>query len=99
MNEPCDDRSDGQLRVLREFVEEGASIDGDVLEIANDAWVVHGVVGYDGEVPIALFGTYDEAKHVLDQVPRTTGLCWDAIELRDRRRESRQAPHEAPCGS
>ena len=69
MNEPCDDRSDGQLRVLREFVEEGASIDGDVLEIAKDTWVVHGVVGYDGEVPIALFATYGEAKHVLDQVP------------------------------
>ena len=37
--------------------------------------------------------------------PRTSlrpagGLCWDAIELRDRRRrESRQAQCEAPCGS
>ena len=69
MNELCDHPSDGQLEVLREMMEEGASIDGDVLEIAKDTWVVHGVVGYDGEVPIALFATYDEAKHVLDQVP------------------------------
>ena len=72
MNEPRDDPSDGQLRVLGELVEEGASIDGDVLEIVKDTWVVHGVVGYDGEVPIALFATYDEAKHVLDQVPPAT---------------------------
>ena len=71
MNEQCDNHSDGQLRVLREFVEEGASIDGDVLEIATDTWVVHGVVGYDGEIPMAVFDTYNEAKHVLDQVPGT----------------------------
>ena len=45
MNELCDDPSDGQLEVLREFVEDGASIDGDVLEIVKDTWVVHGVVG------------------------------------------------------
>ena len=71
MNEPCDNYRDGQLRVLREFVYEGASIDGDVLEIATDTWVVHGVVGYDGEIPMAVFDTYNEAKHVLDQVPAT----------------------------
>jgi hypothetical protein len=70
MNEPYDDPSDGQLQVLREFVEEGASIDDDVLEVAKDTWVVHGVVAYDGEIPIAVFDTYDEAKHVLDQLPR-----------------------------
>ena len=86
MNELCDDRSDGQLQVLREFVEEGASIDGDVLEVAKDTWVVHGVVGYDGEVPIALFDTYDEAKHVLDQVPRDTRYALrDASRQDDRR--------------
>ena len=75
MNELCDDPSDGQLEVLREFVEEGASIDGDVLEIVKDTWFVHGLVGYDGEVPIALFATYDEAKHVLDQVPPGHSIC------------------------
>ena len=74
MNEPCVDHGDGQLRVLREFVDEGASIDGDVLEIAKDTWVVHGVVGYDGEIPMAVFDTYDEAKHVLDQVPGDRAL-------------------------
>ena len=86
MNEPCDDRSDGQLRVLREFVEEGASIDGDVLEIVKDTWVVHGVVGYDGEVQLALFATYDEARHVLDQVPWATPYALrDAFRQDDRR--------------
>jgi hypothetical protein len=63
------DPSGGQLQVLREFVEQGASIDGDVLEIVKDTWMVHGVVGYDGEIPIAVFDTYDGARHVLDQVP------------------------------
>jgi hypothetical protein len=72
MNELSDDPSDGQLEVLREFVEEGASIDGDVLEVAKDTWVIHGVVGYDGEIPMAVFDTYDGAKHVLEQVPRAT---------------------------
>ena len=55
---------------LREFVEQGLSIDGDVLEIAKDTWAVHGVVAYDGEIPFAVFDTYDEARNVLDQVPR-----------------------------
>ena len=72
MNELSGDPSDGQLQVLREFVEEGASIDGDVLEVARDTWVVHGFVGYDGEIPMAVFDTYDGAKHVLEQVPRAT---------------------------
>ena len=40
----------------------------DVLEIGNDTWAIHGVLPYDGEVPIAVFHTYDEAKHVLDDV-------------------------------
>jgi hypothetical protein len=70
MNEQSDAPSDGQLQVLRELVEEGASIDGDVLEVAKDTWVVHGFVGYDGEIPMAVFDTYDGAKHVLEQVPR-----------------------------
>ena len=86
MNEPRDDPSDGQLRVLREFVEEGASIDGDVLEIVKDTWVVHGIVGYDGEVPIALFATYDEAKHVLDQVPRASPYALHDASRQDDRR-------------
>ena len=86
MNELCDDPSDGQLEVLREFVEEGASIDGDVLEIAKDTWVVHGVVGYDGEIPIAVFDTYAEAKHILDQVPWATRYVLPDAFRQDNRR-------------
>lgn len=83
MNDLSDAPSDGQLQVLRELVEEGASIDGDVLEVAKDTWVVHGVVGYDGEIPIAVFDTYDGAKHVLEQVPRATRYALpDRVSMR-----------------
>ena len=65
---------DDQLQVLREFAEDGVSIDGDVLQLTKDTWVVHGFVGYDGEIPIAVFDTYDEAKHVRDQIPRSHAI-------------------------
>ena len=68
MNESNDNEPDSQLRFLEELLEENTSIDGDVLEIGNDTWAIHGVLPYDGEVPIAVFHTYDEAKHVLDDV-------------------------------
>ena len=79
MNEPCDTRSDDQLQFLRELLEEGASIDGDVFEIAEDTWIVHGVAGYDGEIPMAVFDTYDEAKHVLDQALGPWGSEQDGV--------------------
>jgi hypothetical protein len=71
MNERHDDHSDGQLRIVQELMEENASIDGDVLEISKDTWAIHGVFPYDGEVPIAVFDTYDEARQVLDEVRDT----------------------------
>jgi hypothetical protein len=67
MGESCDTHPDSQLQFLPELLEEGASIDGDVFEIAEDTWMVHGVAGHDGEMPMAVFDTYDEAKRVLDQ--------------------------------
>ncbi len=68
MKEPNDNDSDSQLPFLEELLEENTSIDGDVLEIGNDAWAIHGVLPYDGEVPIAVFHTYAEAKRVLDDL-------------------------------
>ena len=72
MNEPLDMHSDRQLQFLRDLLAENASIDGDVLEIAKDTWAIHGVFPYDGEVPMAVFDTYEEAIYVLEEVRRTT---------------------------
>ena len=72
MNEPRGKHSDRQLQFLRELLTENAWIDGDVLEIAKDTWAIHGVFPYDGEVPMAVFDTYVEAKYVLDEVRGTT---------------------------
>jgi hypothetical protein len=65
------DDPDRQLQFLRALLEENAWIDGDVVEIGcDDAWAIHGVIPYDGEVLMAEFDTYDQANHVLDQVRR-----------------------------
>ena len=60
--------SERQLQFLRELLTENAWIDGDVVELAQDTWAIHGVFPYDGEVPMAVFDTYVEAKYVLDEV-------------------------------
>lgn len=72
MNIPRDDHSDRQLEVLREVEREDGWIDGDVIEIAKDKWVIHGVIPYEGEVELAVFETYEEAKLVLGAVPEAT---------------------------
>jgi hypothetical protein len=66
MNDPRD-RAD-QLQFLRVLLQENASIDRDVLEFGNDGWAIHGVFPYDGDVPMAVFATYDEARQTLDEV-------------------------------
>ena len=70
MSQSRDRDPDRQLQFLRDLLDENAWIDGDVLEIGNDAWAIHGVIPYDGEVLMAEFDTYDQANHVLDQVRR-----------------------------
>lgn len=72
MSSPRDSGPDRQLQFLLELLEENALIDGDVLEISNDTWAIHGLVPVDGEILMAEFDTYDEARNALDQVRRTT---------------------------
>jgi hypothetical protein len=62
MNDSPDKHRERQLEFLRELLIENASIDGDVLEISKDMWAIHGVIPVDGEVLMAEFDTYDEAK-------------------------------------
>ena len=61
---------DAQLRFLLELVEENARISGDVLPIGYGLWGIHGLIAVDGDVLMAEFATYDEARSVLDQVQR-----------------------------
>ena len=72
MNSPDDRDPDRQLQFLLELLDDNASIDGDVLEISNDTWAIHGQIAFEGEILMAEFGTYDQARNVLDRVRRTT---------------------------
>jgi hypothetical protein len=64
---------DPQLQFLRELQAEAASIDDDVLEMSKDLFAIHGIYPYDGEIPMAVFETYDDAIHALEEVRRPTG--------------------------
>jgi hypothetical protein len=60
---------DAELQFLRELAEASAPIAGDVAPIGDVAWAIHGVLPVDGEVMLAEFASYDEARVVLDQLP------------------------------
>jgi hypothetical protein len=57
-----------RLRLLREFVDEYATISGDITRIATNTWAVHGMIPVDGDVIMAEFDTYDEARAALDSI-------------------------------
>ena len=78
MNSSDDRDPDRQLQFLLELLDDNASIDGDVLEISNDTWAIHGQIAVEGEILMAEFGTYEQAKNVLDRVRRTTLPTSDA---------------------
>ena len=63
------EQSDRQLVFLRELVDENATIAGDITEVATNTWAIHGVIPVDGEVIMAEFDTYNQAKVVLDSLP------------------------------
>ena len=64
--------SETQLEFLETLVQENASIAGDVVQVREDLWVIHGFVPVDGDVLMAEFDTYDEAASVLDHLSRRT---------------------------
>ena len=61
-------QTDQQLQFLRDLVEENAWIAGDVLQIDTAIWAVHGVILVDGNVLMAEFDSYDDARRTLDQL-------------------------------
>ena len=67
MNHPND-----ELQFLRDLVEESASIAGDVLQIGDNLWAIHGYIPIDCDVLMAEFDSYDQAASMLRQLsPRS----------------------------
>jgi hypothetical protein len=64
--------ADHQLQFLRDLVEENASIAGDVLQIGEHLWAIHGFIPVDCDVLMAAFDNYDTAAITLEKVsPRS----------------------------
>ena len=72
MNDPNRNPSDDRLEFLEALVEENASIAGDVVQVSEHLWAIHGFVPYDGEEVMAEFESYEEATIVLGQLPKRT---------------------------
>ena len=71
MNNTPDHHAD-QLQFLRDLLQENALIECNILKWGNDSWAIHGLFPYDGEVPMAVFDTYDEAQRALNEVRSIT---------------------------
>jgi hypothetical protein len=62
------EQPDRRLLLLRALIDENATIDGDVVEIDVHTWAIHGVIPVDGDVLMAEYDTYDQAKLALDSL-------------------------------
>ena len=72
MNHPRANQPDNQLQFLHDLVEENASIAGDVVQVGDDLWAIHGFIPVDGDVLMAEFDSYDQATSTLEQLsPRS----------------------------
>jgi hypothetical protein len=54
---------------LELLISETSAIAGGVARITDDIWAIHGVIPVDGDVILAEFDTYDEARSVLGELP------------------------------
>jgi len=68
MKDPRSKDRDRQIQLLRVLLQDKAMIDCDVIKIGTNTWAIHGDIPLDGEVLMAEFDTYDEARHALDEV-------------------------------
>jgi uncharacterized protein YbjT (DUF2867 family) len=62
------EKPDRQFQFLQRLVAEHATIDGDVVEVDEHTWAIHGFIAVDGEVIMAEYETQDEARHALDKL-------------------------------
>jgi hypothetical protein len=68
VNTPPEPNFERQLESLRVLIEEHAAIECSILQVGADTWALHGVIAVDGEVLLAEFRSYDEARAALDQL-------------------------------
>jgi hypothetical protein len=66
------EQSDRQLPFLLELIQEKAVVAGDVTQISTHTWAIHGYIPVDGDVIMAEFDDYDQARHVLEELPTET---------------------------
>jgi hypothetical protein len=60
------------IQFLRDLIEENAAIAGDVLQIRDNLWAIHGYIPVDCDVLMAEFESYDQAASTLEQLlPRS----------------------------
>ena len=59
---------DPQLAFLQELIAEHATVAGDVLEIDEHTWAIHGTIALDGDVIMAEYDTEAHAHIVLDEL-------------------------------
>lgn len=72
MNHQCANHANNQLQFLRDLVEENASIAGDVVQLGDNLWAIHGFIPVDCDVLMAAFDSYDQATNTLAQLsPRS----------------------------
>jgi hypothetical protein len=74
MKDPRSAEPGSGLDFLQELVDENVVISGDIPQVGADIWAIHGVIPADGEVIIAEFDTYEQAKGVLDQIAEEPGF-------------------------
>jgi hypothetical protein len=60
---------DRLLQRLDELIRELTAVDSGVAKISDDTWAIYGVIAVDGDVILAEFGSYDEARAVFDRLP------------------------------
>jgi hypothetical protein len=63
------EESDRQLRFIGELLEENVHMALDVAQVASNRWAIYGVIPVDGDVIVAEFDTYDEARVLLQKIP------------------------------
>lgn len=64
---------DERLRFIEGLLDDEATVAGDVLEIDEHTWAIHGSIAMDGEVIMAEFTREQDAAEVLAELRRQRG--------------------------
>jgi hypothetical protein len=70
MIDPFEPPPEEQLEFLRVLEQENAAIAGNIVPMGDGLWGIHGDIAVDGDVLMAEFTNYDDARRVLDQFHR-----------------------------